>query len=273
MSPAPIEERFPRPSGDGRRQRHARLVLGRRRQLRSRRRRFGPADARRGGGDRRRRRRVDAAGLGGRRLGGRGAAPRRAGARRAGRRAGLDRHVEGRGRAARARARRRAGQRRHGAAAIPRWSERGGRVGRLPLPDAHARRAAHDAGRPALRRRRLGGEGLPRGAARVRRRAGVREELVCLDPGIGFGKTVEHNFELVRRLDELVALGRPDPGRLLAQELARADPGRPGGDDRNDGGLGRRSGRGVRARRDDPARARRARARRGAHGSRPRSSA
>jgi dihydropteroate synthase len=40
-------------------------------------------------------------------------------------------------------------------------------------------------------------------------REGVREELVCLDPGIGFGKTVEHNFELVRRLDELTALGRP----------------------------------------------------------------
>jgi dihydropteroate synthase len=38
---------------------------------------------------------------------------------------------------------------------------------------------------------------------------GVREELVCLDPGIGFGKTPEHNFELVRRLDELAALGRP----------------------------------------------------------------
>ena len=38
---------------------------------------------------------------------------------------------------------------------------------------------------------------------------GVREELVCLDPGIGFGKTVEHNFELVRRLDELAAIGRP----------------------------------------------------------------
>lgn len=38
---------------------------------------------------------------------------------------------------------------------------------------------------------------------------GIREELVCLDPGIGFGKTVEHNFELVRRLDELAALGRP----------------------------------------------------------------
>jgi dihydropteroate synthase len=38
---------------------------------------------------------------------------------------------------------------------------------------------------------------------------GIREELICLDPGIGFGKTVEHNFELLRRLDELAALGRP----------------------------------------------------------------
>ena len=38
---------------------------------------------------------------------------------------------------------------------------------------------------------------------------GIAEELICLDPGIGFGKTVEHNFELLRRLDELVALGRP----------------------------------------------------------------
>jgi dihydropteroate synthase len=38
---------------------------------------------------------------------------------------------------------------------------------------------------------------------------GIREELVCLDPGIGFGKTVEHNLELVRRLPELAAIGRP----------------------------------------------------------------
>ncbi len=38
---------------------------------------------------------------------------------------------------------------------------------------------------------------------------GLREDRICLDPGIGFGKTVEHNFELVRRLDEIVALGRP----------------------------------------------------------------
>src|SRR5213080_3221040 len=38
---------------------------------------------------------------------------------------------------------------------------------------------------------------------------GVPEERVWLDPGIGFGKTVEHNLELVRRLDEIVAIGRP----------------------------------------------------------------
>jgi dihydropteroate synthase len=39
--------------------------------------------------------------------------------------------------------------------------------------------------------------------------AGIREDHVCLDPGIGFGKTAEHNFELLRRLDVLLALGRP----------------------------------------------------------------
>jgi dihydropteroate synthase len=39
--------------------------------------------------------------------------------------------------------------------------------------------------------------------------AGVPEEHVCLDPGIGFGKTVEHNVELLARLDELVAIGQP----------------------------------------------------------------
>ncbi|HEX2045126.1 MAG TPA: dihydropteroate synthase [Gaiellaceae bacterium] len=39
--------------------------------------------------------------------------------------------------------------------------------------------------------------------------AGIPEERVCLDPGLGFGKTVEHNLELLARLDEIVALGRP----------------------------------------------------------------
>ena len=38
---------------------------------------------------------------------------------------------------------------------------------------------------------------------------GVPEERVWLDPGIGFGKTLDHNLELLRRLDEIAALGRP----------------------------------------------------------------
>jgi dihydropteroate synthase len=38
---------------------------------------------------------------------------------------------------------------------------------------------------------------------------GIPEEHVCLDPGIGFGKTPDQNLELVRRLDELAALGCP----------------------------------------------------------------
>jgi dihydropteroate synthase len=39
--------------------------------------------------------------------------------------------------------------------------------------------------------------------------AGIGEERICLDPGIGFGKAVEHNLELLSRLSELAALGRP----------------------------------------------------------------
>jgi dihydropteroate synthase len=39
--------------------------------------------------------------------------------------------------------------------------------------------------------------------------AGIALERILLDPGVGFGKTVEHNLELLRRLDELVSLGRP----------------------------------------------------------------
>ena len=39
--------------------------------------------------------------------------------------------------------------------------------------------------------------------------AGIPEDRVYLDPGIGFGKTAAQNFELVRRLDVLLALGRP----------------------------------------------------------------
>jgi dihydropteroate synthase len=63
--------------------------------------------------------------------------------------------------------------------------------------------------------------------------AGIDEAKVCLDPGIGFGKSVEHNFELVRRLGELTALGRPivigfsrksSLGRILGDPQAKTGP-------------------------------------------------
>jgi dihydropteroate synthase len=63
--------------------------------------------------------------------------------------------------------------------------------------------------------------------------AGIAEERVLLDPGIGFGKTMEQNFELVRRLPELVAIGRPvvvgfsrksSLGRVLGDPAAKTGP-------------------------------------------------
>jgi dihydropteroate synthase len=39
--------------------------------------------------------------------------------------------------------------------------------------------------------------------------AGISEQRILLDPGIGFGKTLEHNLALLGRLEELLALGRP----------------------------------------------------------------
>jgi dihydropteroate synthase len=63
--------------------------------------------------------------------------------------------------------------------------------------------------------------------------AGIPEERICLDPGIGFGKTVAHNFELIRRLGELTALGRPlvvgfsrksSLGRILGDPNATTGP-------------------------------------------------
>jgi dihydropteroate synthase len=63
--------------------------------------------------------------------------------------------------------------------------------------------------------------------------AGIAEERICLDPGIGFGKTVQQNFELVRRLHVLVAIGRPvvigfsrksSLGRILGDPSAKTGP-------------------------------------------------
>jgi dihydropteroate synthase len=63
--------------------------------------------------------------------------------------------------------------------------------------------------------------------------AGIPERLICVDPGIGFGKTVEQNFELIRRLEVLAALGRPiligfsrksSLGRILGDPTATTGP-------------------------------------------------
>ena len=101
--------------------------------------------------------------------------------------------------------------------------------------------------------------------------AGIDEERICLDPGIGFGKTVEHNLELLARLDEIVALGRPvlvggSRKRFLGGSSATRKRSRP-----RSGGAESPRGARLRARRDDLPRPRRARARGGARrGSRPR---
>ena len=52
------------------------------------------------------------------------------------------------------------------------------------------------------------GRSSPSGS-KLRCSLGVEEGRIWLDPGIGFGKTLEHNLELLRRLGELRKLGRP----------------------------------------------------------------
>jgi dihydropteroate synthase len=64
------------------------------------------------------------------------------------------------------------------------------------------------------------------GVARVATAAGVRE--VYVDPGIGFGKTAEHNWQLLAHLDRIVALGHPvvvgaSRKRFLGVALAKSD--------------------------------------------------
>ncbi|MDP1662039.1 MAG: dihydropteroate synthase [Phycisphaerales bacterium] len=57
--------------------------------------------------------------------------------------------------------------------------------------------------------------------------AGIAWESIVLDPGLGFGKTVEQNLELVRRTEELVALGRPVMSGLSRKSFAARAAGLP----------------------------------------------
>ena len=69
-----------------------------------------------------------------------------------------------------------------------------------------------------------------RSGSRSPSRPGIPEERICLDPGIGFGKTPDQSLELVRGLDRIAALGRPvlvglsrksTLGRVLGDPAAR----------------------------------------------------
>jgi dihydropteroate synthase len=59
--------------------------------------------------------------------------------------------------------------------------------------------------------------------------AGIRAERVWLDPGIGFGKTLEHNLELIRRLGEIAGLGRPVVVGASRKRFVGTLTGRPEG--------------------------------------------
>ncbi|MEK6690990.1 MAG: dihydropteroate synthase [Nitrospirota bacterium] len=43
----------------------------------------------------------------------------------------------------------------------------------------------------------------------IAQKAGVDDDMIIIDPGIGFGKTFEHNLEIINRLDEFRSLGMP----------------------------------------------------------------
>jgi len=68
--------------------------------------------------------------------------------------------------------------------------------------------------------------------------AGVARARIWLDPGIGFGKTLAHNLALLRRLDELAALGFPILyGASRKSSLVRIDPSAADPDHRLGGSI------------------------------------
>jgi dihydropteroate synthase len=123
--------------------------------------------------------------------------------------------------------------------------------------DAHARHAAHHAGRHPLRGPALLRGRLPPQGRRPRRRRRHPDDKVLVDPGLGFGKSSNGNLEILRQLETLRSIGRPiligasrksfigavldlpgeaagggEPGRGRARGLARGPrhprPRRPG---------------------------------------------
>jgi dihydropteroate synthase len=58
---------------------------------------------------------------------------------------------------------------------------------------------------------------------------GISPDRIWLDPGIGFGKTLEHNLELIRRLSEIAAIGQPVVVGASRKRFVGALTGRPEG--------------------------------------------
>ena len=158
----------------------------------------------------------------------RGAAPRLPSSRRSRAAAGgdLDRHQKGRGRAARARGR---GDLVNDVTALrgdPRMVEVVATRGRV-LPDAHA-------GKPRTMQDdpRYGDvvddvAGFLAARIAFAQEHGIEAERLLIDPGIGFGKTVRHNLELLAGLPRIAALGRPcssAPRARASSEPSLQDP-------------------------------------------------
>lgn len=57
--------------------------------------------------------------------------------------------------------------------------------------------------------------------------AGIERQKILLDPGFGFGKSAAHNYELLRRLDEIVAIGQPVLAGLSRKSMIAAVIDRP----------------------------------------------
>ena len=138
--------------------------------------------------------------------------PRRAGdppdRARAARRAHLGRHAQARGGARGARRgcvhrERRLGRR------GPRDVRRRRAIGRRHGPDAHAGRAEDDAGRPVYDDVVAEVRGFLGDRVEAAVGAGIDLERLCVDPGIGFGKTLEHNLALLHDIRAFRHLGVP----------------------------------------------------------------
>lgn len=75
------------------------------------------------------------------------------------------------------------------------------------------------------------------GRARTLEEYGIARERICIDPGIGFGKNLDHNLELLRRLHEIAVLGYPLLVGASRKSLIGAVLGEPDPQNRLEGSL------------------------------------